>query len=124
MRLLERHGGEGDHTSATDVHERRADGLPLPGQPGIYNVIWVILSRIDGHDLRGSYPFTVLNADGSVPAGREPGDRLQQRRRPTPRTDGVAVRRLSLLGLVIVVGGALLVSAVGRGRRGRAAAVG
>ena len=36
-------------------------------KPGIYNVLWANVSRIDGHAIRGSYPFTVLNGDGSLP---------------------------------------------------------
>jgi copper transport protein len=68
-------------------------------EPGIYNVLWANVSRIDGHALRGSYPFTVLNPDGSVPdttntvAGIATTDPAAARWRGCPRT--------SLLGLVI-----------------------
>ncbi len=37
--------------------------------PGIYTVVWRTLSRADGHEWIGSFPLTVLNADGSRPAG-------------------------------------------------------
>ena len=37
--------------------------------PGIYTVSWVSLSRTDGHEWAGSFPFTVLNSDGSRPSG-------------------------------------------------------
>jgi len=51
----------GDATHMTlDVNELK---------PGFYSVVWTTVSRVDGHELQGSYPFIVLNADGSVPAG-------------------------------------------------------
>jgi copper transport protein len=37
--------------------------------PGFYTVIWETLSSIDGHLLKGSFPFTVLNEDGTQPSG-------------------------------------------------------
>ncbi|MCZ2111986.1 MAG: copper resistance protein CopC [Dehalococcoidia bacterium] len=103
------------------------DSLSMTAQvpklgPGIYNVLWVNLSSTDGHSLRGSYPFTVLNPDGSVPAGGNsiagPGGAAD----PAPLAEGVAVRALSLLGLVVITGGALLVllwGDAGRHARGR-----
>lgn len=77
--------------------------------PGIYNVLYVNVSRIDGHALRGSYPFTVLNPDGSVPTATNQFSGIDANPDPAPLADGVAVRALSLLGLAIVAGGALLV---------------
>ena len=77
--------------------------------PGIYNVLWVNLSSVDGHALRGSYPFTVLNSDGSVPQGANQVTGLGSNSDPAPVAEGVAVRALSLLGLAIVAAGALLV---------------
>jgi copper transport protein len=40
-----------------------------PLSPGFYTVAWVSLSRTDGHEWSGSFPFTVLNPDGSRPSG-------------------------------------------------------
>ncbi len=37
--------------------------------PGIYTVAWKTLSRTDGHEWYGSFPFTVLNPDGTRPDG-------------------------------------------------------
>lgn len=37
--------------------------------PGFYTVVWETLSTVDGHLFRGSFPFTVLNEDGSQPSG-------------------------------------------------------
>ena len=76
--------------------------------PGIYNVLWFNVSRIDGHALRGSYPFTILNPDGSLPTETNSVAGLGNDPDPPPLADGVAVRALSLLGLLVVAGGALL----------------
>jgi len=37
--------------------------------PGIYTVAWKTLSRTDGHEWYGSFPFTVLNPNGTRPDG-------------------------------------------------------
>lgn len=37
--------------------------------PGFYTVIWETLSSEDGHLLKGTFPFTVLTADGKDPSG-------------------------------------------------------
>jgi copper transport protein len=38
-------------------------------EPAVYTVVWKTLSQVDGHTYVGSYTFTVLNPDGSTPAG-------------------------------------------------------
>lgn len=75
-------------------------------KPGFYTVLWTTVSSVDGHKLTGTYPFTVLNADGSTPAGT-----------PPPAASGgsggsagvqpldSAVRWLMLIGLIGTVGG-------------------
>lgn len=78
-------------------------------QPGIYNVIWNNVSTIDGHALQGSYPFTVLNPDGSLPAQVNQVAGIGTDPDPPPEADGVAVRGLSLLGLLLAAAGALLI---------------
>ncbi len=82
--------------------------LPLLA-PGIYTVVWANVSGVDGHALSGSFPFTVLNPDGSVPAGAIPpaegGEAAADR---LGRADGVATRWLVLLGLILAAGGAWL----------------
>jgi copper transport protein len=82
--------------------------FPETPTPGIYNVLWSNVSRIDGHGLRGSFPFTVLNPDGSVPDVVNTVGGISTDDDPAPLADGVAVRALSLLGLVIAAGGAAL----------------
>ncbi len=49
--------------------ERMAVGIDETLDPGFYTVIWKTLSSIDGHLLKGSFPFTVLNEDGTQPSG-------------------------------------------------------
>ena len=97
--------------------------VPLPQlAPGIYNVLWSNVSRVDGHAIRGSFPFTVLNPDGTLPDQTNTVGGLSSDADRLPLADGVAVRALSLLGLAIVVAGAvvtmLLSEADGRTRRG------
>ncbi len=82
--------------------------FPRALPPGIYNVLWSNVSRIDGHGLRGSFPFTVLNPDGTVPDVVNTVGGLSTDDDPAPLPDGVAVRALSLLGVVIAAGGAFL----------------
>jgi len=40
--------------------------------PGYYTVNWTTVSAVDGHRLQGTYPFAVLNPDGSAPSGAPP----------------------------------------------------
>ena len=76
--------------------------LPELG-PGIYNVLWSNVSRVDGHAIRGMFPFTVLEADGSMPAMTNLLGGTATSSDPPPREDGIAVRALSLLGLVMIM---------------------
>lgn len=101
--------------------------VALPAlKPGIYNVLWENISTVDGHGYRGSYPFTLLNADGSLPAEVNQFGGTNSGSDPAPEADGVAVRALSLLGLILVAGGALLAlllpAELAGARRGLAAA--
>ncbi|MCC6387054.1 MAG: copper resistance protein CopC [Dehalococcoidia bacterium] len=77
-------------------------------QPGIYNVLWTNVSTIDGHALRGAYPFTVLRPDGSLPDQVNSLGGLTTDTDPAPLADGVAVRALALLGLLLAAAGALV----------------
>ncbi|WP_322796409.1 FixH family protein [Tepidiforma sp.] len=76
--------------------------------PGIYNVLWSNVSLVDGHAISGSYPFTVLNPDGSVPAGENLVQAAGSSADRLGREDGIAVRWLSLLGLMMVAGAAVI----------------
>ncbi len=59
-------------TSYGPEDEQMGAALPEGLAPGFYQVAWKTLSTIDGHLLEGSYPFTVLNTDGSEPTGQRP----------------------------------------------------
>jgi len=76
--------------------------------PGIYNVLWSNVSSVDGHALSGSFPFTVLNLDGSLPGDVNTVAGIGSDNDPPPETDGIAVRALALLGLALAAGGALV----------------
>ncbi|GIW13033.1 MAG: hypothetical protein KatS3mg062_0472 [Tepidiforma sp.] len=76
--------------------------------PGIYNVIWSNVSLVDGHALQGSYPFTVLNPDGSVPRGVNSIGSVSGSADRPGRADGTAVRFLAVLGLLLAAGAASL----------------
>ena len=98
---------------STRAADFSANGLTvrvaLPAlKPGIYNVLWENISSVDGHGYRGSYPFTLLNADGSLPSEVNQVGGSSSGPDPAPISEGIAVRALSLLGLVLVAGGALL----------------
>jgi copper transport protein len=74
-------------------------------QPGFYTVIWTTVSAVDGHRLDGSYPFTVLNADGSLPSGAPPPPASSGGGGPGVQPFDAALRWLLLLGLIGVTGG-------------------
>ena len=76
--------------------------------PGIYNVLWANTSKVDGHAISGSFPFTVLKADGSLPDQTNTVTGLSSNSDVRPLADGIAVRALSLLGLAMVVAGAMV----------------
>ncbi len=129
IRVLDGAGREIAVGAAVVTQGRMRASLPKL-EPGIYNVIWNNVSRVDGHALTGSYPFTVLNPDGTVPdavnvlaAVGSGSDRLG-------RADGTATRLLALLGLMLTAGAALVTvlwpeaPAATQRRLGQAAAVG
>jgi copper transport protein len=110
IRLLDANGSEIKLPKVQFSSDSLGMNVQLPAlQPGIYNVLYANISRVDGHALSGSYPFTVLNPDGSVPLVTNQVSGIGTDPDPPPLDDGIAVRALSLLGLAIIVAGALLV---------------
>ena len=92
--------------------ELSADRLSLrlalgPLAPGIYNVLWENVSTVDGHALKGSYPFTVLLPGGGLPDGENLVATTGSSVDPPPPAENVAIRALSLFGLVLLVASAL-----------------
>lgn len=79
---------------------------PEPLEPGIYTVAWQNLSQTDGHEWTGSFPFTVLNPDGSRPTGSAMAANDTGRSDlPTPAE--TFTRWLALLGGILFFGGPL-----------------
>lgn len=114
LRVLDAQGQRVDNEdSAVAAGDQRQmtvtvrQGLP----PGHYLVVWQTLSTVDGHTLKGSFPFTVLNPDGSEPPGAPAEASVISGGEPTP--DGVAGRWLTFLGIVLAVGGVVYGIAVG-----------
>jgi copper transport protein len=101
--------GEELETGRPIVDPTDATHLSLPvGQlePGFYTVAWQTLSQVDGHEWIGSFPFTVLNPDGSSPTGGPAAVRDGERGElPTPAD--TAARWLTLTGGMLLFGVAL-----------------
>lgn len=75
--------------------------------PGVYSIVWINVSTIDGHPIRGSIPFTILNADGTLPAGQSASGGTGGTD-PAALADATVVRALTLLLLILVVAGAVV----------------
>ncbi len=86
----------GNVTFTADPTEMAIDLSPL--DPGIYTVVWSNVSAADGHRWDGTFPFIVLNPDGSVPAGAIPASAEGGASGGAQPFD-VALRWLLLLGL-------------------------
>jgi len=76
--------------------------------PGSYTVFWANVSRVDGHRITGSFPFTVLNPDGSLPGGATIGGGAAGGSDPGAEPGPVVVRFLALLGLTGIGAAAVL----------------
>ena len=108
---------EGMRVDPRDATHLSALTRPLP--PGHYAVAYRTLSALDGHDWSGSFTFTVLSPDGSLPAGAAFDPAI----RGGGSAPEIAGRWLTVAGLVVVVaGGALLALAAPGRRRWRAGA--
>ena len=78
--------------------------LPLESiEPGVYTVVWQTLSSVDGHEWVGSFPVTILNPDGTRPAGAAVEVTVNRRQGLPPLTDSL-LRWISLLGAALLVG--------------------
>ncbi len=78
--------------------------LPLETiEPGVYTVVWQTLSSVDGHEWIGSFPLTILNPDGTRPAGTAVEVTTHRDEGLPPLTDSL-LRWLSLLGAALLVG--------------------
>ena len=78
--------------------------LPLESiEPGVYTVVWQTLSSVDGHEWVGSFPLTILNPDGTRPAGDAVEVTVNRQQGLPPLTDSF-LRWISLLGAALLAG--------------------
>ncbi len=78
--------------------------LPLESiEPGIYTVVWQTLSSVDGHEWVGSFPLTILNPDGTRPAGTAVEITVRSQDGLPPLAVSI-LRWLSLLCAALLVG--------------------
>ena len=96
----------GETTFGPEPAVMRTD-IPEQLPPGFYTVIWETLSSVDGHVIKGSFPFTVLNEDGSDPPGQPFA--AAGFSGGSPRFDNVIGKWLSIVGAVLIVGSAAFV---------------
>lgn len=107
-RLLASDGTEVE-TGAAQLDPTDLTHITVPlGQlePGIYTVAWQTLSQVDGHEWYGSFPFTVLNPDGTRPTGIAAGAG-QAGRSELPSPGEVVFRWLALVGGMLLFGAPL-----------------
>jgi copper transport protein len=73
--------------------------------PGLYFVKWSNVSAVDAHNLSGSYPFIVLNPDGTFPAGVSLDNASETNGgNLLPSNIDVALKWIALLALATVAG--------------------
>ena len=95
-------------TPILDPADHKHLTVPLDNlAPGIYTVAWQNLSQVDGHEWFGSFPITVLNADGSRPLGSPLGSAAvtgSQGRNDLPTPAEAVARWLTLAGMALLFG--------------------
>ena len=75
-------------------------------EPTFYAAQWETLSSVDGHLLKGSIPFTILNPDGTEPSGPRPSAEVSSGFGITSaKPEDVATKWINILGAVLLVGG-------------------
>ena len=108
IEVLDGHGervDEGPTHFSLENDREMSVGLRSDLEPGYYVVAWQTLSDLDGHLLRGSFPFTILTPGGSEPAGPRFTGAGESGGEPTAGT--VAVKWAVYLAAFVLVGGAL-----------------
>ncbi len=82
--------------------------------PGLYFVKWSNVSSVDGHNLQGTYPFIILNPDGTFPAGVSldtTGGATSSGGQLLPNKIDSALKWIALLSLAVVAGAAFMLLA-------------
>jgi copper transport protein len=107
MRVLDGAGEQVDDGAVTfsdeDATMMRV-GLQEKVPPGFYAVVWETLSSVDGHFIKGSFPFTILNPDGSEPSAPRP-KLAGVTSGGEPTADRAVAKIAGLLGAVGLLGG-------------------
>lgn len=111
-------GGESlpvDGLAVDPLDPYHLSGLPRELGPGLYTVSYRNVSQSDGHEWSGSFAFTVLNPDGSVPSGEAYQPELGRRNSPA----NILGRWFTFLGFSLAAGGAPLLWSLRRAERAR-----
>src|SRR5712692_3557711 len=95
----------GDVTFNAANEREMSVGLKEGLAPGFYTVVWETLSAVDGHLLKGSFPFTILNSDGSEPTGPRFTGISAGVSGGEPTAESVATKWLIITASVLLVGG-------------------
>ena len=84
-------------------------------KPGFYSVLWTTVSKVDGHKLQGSFPFIVLNPDGSLPAGSPAPATSSSNAGGTASTGPIDTFAfwIAVMGAAALFGGTLFALAIG-----------
>jgi copper transport protein len=75
-----------------------------PLKPGYITVNWETVSTVDGHRITGSYPLTILNEDGSLPAGSPPDSAVSGIAGEDPQAGRVVTKWFMLVSASLLVG--------------------
>lgn len=96
--------------------------IPQALPPGFYAAVWETLSSVDGHLLKGSYPFTVMNTDGTEPSGPHPSaGGTAGYSGGSPKVDSVATKWTGLAAAMALVGSLAFAAWVAGPMTGKAA---
>ncbi len=104
VRILDSSGQRRDigETEFSEAVPTQMNVRVLRLDPGVYTVVWETLSEVDGHTWTGSYVFSVLNPDGSAPAGS--GVEIDLSRPGPPVAADAVLKAVGLAALVLCVG--------------------
>ena len=119
-RVVDQNGERVDERVEFDAADEAALHVFLkPLSPGYVTILWETVSTVDGHRVSGSYPLTLLNPDGSVPAGR-PVAAGTQVAGTGAKPERVAAKALLLAGGSLLAGAFAFIAYVTPGLAGAA----
>ena len=123
VRVVDQDGARVDERVEFDENDSALMRVHLkPLSSGYVTVSWETVSVVDGHRISGSYPLTILNQDGSLPAGAPQAGAITVS--GTAADPGrVVVKWLLLLGTALLTGSLLFIAFVTPAFKGAAAPV-